>query len=343
MRPLSRGKDPIEFSLRIMCKTGQQFSFSGASSGEFFVSGVRCFAIHENSSLLITATGFPDASEARHFFHNLQHVVASVSLQERIDISFPLQLSEPVEATLSFMEHDTQCLEHGWPEISIRPLLIQNYGAWVYPEHEYVAIEESIAIVPRFSHSLTLFLERINETESQADPAPNDEVLLFAVASYVQAVRSTQWVWSFLLAIMTLEMLATETPTSESTRAAVRDLAERARFDYQHIPSVDLHRILSSLNQAKRISKKSAVRVLVKKYCSPGIAEAPLDRLFVDEADCDRKVGAMYDIRSIYMHEGRVTSSKKPRYSFHELHDVALTSLGHILKEKLNNSTTIHK
>lgn len=337
MHPYSRGKPPIEFSLRVSCELGQQFSLSDTSTPHGFnLRGVHCKAVHENACLLITATGFSSLMEAKEFFCELQGYIACVSLKERIAISVPTQLAEPVEADFSFMAEDSRCSSHGWPPEPIRPWLISNLGACVYPEHEYVAIGETLRTVPHFSYSLASFVEGLRAaTEHPSTSEPIDETLLVAIAGYTQASRSTQWVWSFLLTVMTLEMLATEATSSDETRAAVKNLVKLAELAYGDMPSVDLKRIHSCLNQAKSISKTSAVSDLVKKHCAPGVAPSPLTHRYTDAADCDRKVREIYNVRSTYVHEGRVASPHKLKYKFGELHSIAMESLGHILQAML--------
>jgi hypothetical protein len=298
--------------------------------------GVHCKATQENGCLLITATGFSSLDEARKFFYELQSYIACVSLKDRIAITVPTRLAEPVEADFSFMAEDSRCASHGWPHESIRPLLIPNLGACVYPEHEYVAIGEVFRVVPLFSHSLTSFVDELcAATEHPPASEPVDEVLLLAIAGYAQATRSTLWVWNFLLTVMTLEMLATETPSSDEMRAAVNNLIKIAELAYGDMPSVDLELLRSCLKQANSISKTSAVRSLVRKYCAPGVSPSPLTHLYTDAADCDHKVSAIYDVRSRYVHKGRVASPGKLKYTFGELHNIATESLGHILRAML--------
>lgn len=337
MRPYSRGNPPIEFSLRVPCELGQQFSLDDTSAPyDFQLRGVHCKVTHENGCLLITVTGFPSLKEAKEFFYKLQSDIASVSLKKRIAISIPAQLNGPVEAGSSFIAGDSRCASHGWPPEVIRPLLISNLGACVYPEHEYVAIGETFRVVPTFSHSLASFVEELRTVgEHPLASEPLDEVLLLAVAGYAQATRSTQWVWNFLLTVMTLEMLATETPSSDETRAAVKTLYKIAKYVFGDIPSVDLERIHTCLDQANSISKTSAVRTLVRKHCAPGVAPSPLTHLYTDAADCDDKVRAIYNVRSKYVHKGRVASSHEQTYRFDELYNIAMESLGHILQAKL--------
>lgn len=333
MRPLSRGTPPVEFSLRISCEPGQQFSFSETSALQnIVVRGFRCSATIENGSLLVSASGLPSLSEAKNFFRILQDRIIRISLKDRIAISIPANLVEPTQAQFSFMPGDIHCASRGWPAESIRPLVVPNIGACVYPEHEYVAIEEILTMHPTFSYPLAAFVQGLQtEAEYNLSLAPVDETLLLAVAGYTQAVRSTQWVWSFLLTVMTLEMLASEVPSGNETRKAVKTLISDAELAYRDKSAVDLQRIKDCLSQAKHNSKKSAVRALVRKYCAPGIATSPLTTIYQDADDCDQKVGAVYDLRSIYVHKGHVSASSKVRFGFHELHRVATESLRHIL------------
>lgn len=338
MRPYSRGKPPIEFSLRVSCELGQQFSLDDTSTPhEFDLRGVHCKATHQNGCLLITATSFQSLEEAREFFYELQSYIAYVSLKDRVAISVPTQLAEPVKAAFSFMAEDTCCTSHGWPPETIRPWLISNLGACVYPEHEYVAIDEVLRVVPLFSYSLASFVKGLRvATEQPSTSEPVDDVLLVAIAGYAQASRSTQWVWSFLLTVMMLEMLAIETPSSDETRAVVKNLYKIAKLAYGEISSVDLERICTCVNYANSISKTSAVRALVRKRCAPGVSPSPLTHLYADAADCDRKVGAIYNVRSKYAHEGRVASPGELKYTLAELHNIATESLGHILRITLS-------
>lgn len=68
------------------------------------------------------------------------------------------------------------------------------------------------------------------------------------------------------------------------------------------------------------------------------MSKLPLAHLYADATDCDKKVAAIYNIRSTYVHEGRIASTKKINYTFGELHSIALQSLEHILKTMLINS-----
>lgn len=339
MRPHSRGTPPIEFSLRVPCELGQQLSLGDTSiPHDFQLCGIRCKATQENGCLLIIATGFPSLQAAKQFFYELQYYIAFVSLNERIAISVPTQLAEPVEADFYFIAEDTRCASHGWPPEPIRPLLISNLGACVYPEHKYVAIDEAWRLVPSFTYSLAAFVGQIcTAPRNLVSSEPVDKTLLLAIAGYAHAVRSTQWVWSFLLTVMTLEMLARETSSSNDTQVAVKSLIEYADGTFACTPSVDLERIRSCLRQANTESKTSALKALVRKYCAPGISLSPLTHLYIDAADCDQKVGAIYNVRSKYVHEGRVALINKLKYTFGELHNIAVESLGHILKTMLAN------
>ena len=337
MRPLSRGTPPVEFSIRISCAPGQQFSFGETLALQnVVVRGIQCSTTMENGSLLISASGLPSLNEAKNFFRILQDRIISISLKDRIAISIPENLVEPAQAQFSFMAKDIRCANRGWPAESILPLVVPNLGACVYPEHEYVAIEEILTMTPNFSYPLAAFAQGLQtEPEHHLSLAPLDETLLLAVAGYTQAVRSTQWVWSFLLTVMTLEMLTSEVPSGSETRKAVSTLINDAELAYRDNAAVNLQRIKDCLSQAKHNSKKSAVRALVRKHCAPGVATFPLTTLYEDADDCDRKVGAVYDLRSTYVHEGRVNASSKVKFGFHELHRVATESLRHILLAKL--------
>ena len=91
-------------------------------------------------------------------------------------------------------------------------------------------------------------------------------------------------------------MLSNETPSSQETRAAVTALLKSADFAYGKMSSVDMERIRSCLGQANTVSKTSAVKQLVKTYCAPGVSDRPLNNLFKDAAECDRKMAAIYDL-----------------------------------------------
>lgn len=340
MRPYSRGTPPEQFTLRLACQIGHQFSLSDSTIPiNFQVNGVACKATQENMCLLFTATGFSNIVEAKVFFTRLQGTIAALSLRERIAISIPSQLVEPVQADFSFMAEDIRCTSHGWPQEVICPLLIPNIGACIYPEHKYVAITETIIAIPRFTYSLSSLVDQLAlDMEDQQTNNPVDEILLVAIAGYAQAARSTQWVWSFLLIVMTLEMLATESSSSDETKATIKNLIKYAEITYSNIGSINLERIKDCIRQANKISKTSAVKALVKKYCAPGLSSSPLPDKFADADDCDHKIAAIYNVRSKYVHEGRIASRNKPKYEFGELHAIAIESLKHILQAKLDES-----
>jgi hypothetical protein len=236
------------------------------------------------------------------------------------------------------MPDDMRCASHGWPAQSITPLLVPSYYASIYPEHEYVAIDEVLAFTPTFTYSVARLAEKLGVQGSpRPTTEPLDETVLLAAWAYAHAARTTQWVWSFLLTVMTLEMLADERPTNSETRSAIAQLVGHAKDQYGGCQSVDLQRIQDCLRQACTISKTRALRDLVKKYCAPGVAASPLTDVFTDEADCEKKVGEIYKVRSKYVHEGRLKPSTKLKYPFAVLHNAALTSLGHILRILLAN------
>lgn len=338
MRPISRGSDPVEFTIRMHCPIGMQFAFdNGESALPFELQGIRCEASIHNASLLVKASGLPTLADAKKFYFALQRGIAALSLKQRVPITIPQHLREPEASQFWFMPGTTSCEERGWPSISISPLLIHNVEAWVYPEHEYVAIAESIRVVPTFTESLPEFVEELQQRASSAHGVALDETLLLAISGYAEARRSTQWVWSFLLAVMTLEMLAEFPSSNASTIDAVAVLKKEADQRYSKDKAVDLDRIKNCLGNAKQASKNAAVRELVWKYCQPGTPTSPAQPLFLDAADCRKKMRGVYDARSLYVHEGRVANPGKLGYQFGELHQIALNSLGHILSCLLPN------
>jgi hypothetical protein len=332
MQPFSRGTLPVEYSIRVYCEPSLQFSFQDDGQHEFELEGVRCVAALDNGSLLVTATGFVSAQAATEFFFKLQRAIAALSVRERIAISIPSMINGPGACFWSFMPDDHRCNSHGWPLIPIQPQAISNMGAWWYPEHEYVAIGECMRLVPQTQYAIAQFAQGMQGARSGLVNAQRlSEELLLAVSAYGQVKRSTQSVWSFLLTVMVLEMLSTETKTSAATREAIDRIVQEAKAKFENEDDVNLERIRACLDGARKESITTALRSLVRNYCCPGIASNPAQGLFVDAADCDRKVTAIYQVRSKYLHEGRVQLKKQPTYGFAELHSTAMHALGHIL------------
>lgn len=331
MRPFSRGTTPIEYSIRMCCEPSLQFSFGqDESKYEFVLNGVRCGAELNNGCLLVTATGLPSKEAAVDFFGVLQRHTAALAVKDRLAISIPPTIRAPELSFVSFIAEDFRCIELGWPARPIQPLMIGNQGAWWYPEHEHVAIHEAIRVVPTTQYSVSQFAEGMRASPaSLGQGAPLREELALAVAAYGQVKRSTQAVWSFLLTVMVLEMLSSETKSNVATLDAVETLVNEAKVRFEDEAGVDLERIRTCLNFARTESITTALKKLIRRYCCPGIAsQAPSD-LFVDVKDCDKKVAAIYRMRSQYIHEGRI-QTKLP-YNFVELHSIAVHALGHIL------------
>jgi hypothetical protein len=335
MKPLSRGRPPEEFTLRVPCPLSQQFALShAADTHNFEIEGVRCVMELVNGTLVISASGFSTIASAAEFFRSLQHKFAQVAVAERIAASFPAQYATPIVAPYSFMPGDMRCAAHGWPALSISPLLVPPHDASIYPEHEYVAIGEvPAAFTPIFTYSLARLADKLGvQGSSPPTTDPVDERILLAASAYVHAARTTQWVWSFLLTVMTLEMLAHERRTSGETRSAIERLIGYAKDQYGTWQDVDLQRITDCLSQGYTISKTRALQELVKGYCAPGVALFPLTEVFTDAADCERKVREIYVVRSKYLHEGRIKTSLKLKYPFEVLSNAAIRSLEHILR-----------
>lgn len=320
------------------CEPSLQFAFGEDDTEHLFeLNGVQCAAALANGSLLVYATGFASQQAATDFFNVLQRHMAALSVKDRVAIAIPSTIKAPEPCFFTFMPDDQRCNAHGWPAVPIKPLAISNLGASWYPEHEYVAIFEATHLVPQFQYSLSQFAHGMQISSDAPLPSePLAEDLVLAVVAYAQVKRSTQAVWSFLLTVMVLEMLSTETKTSPETRHAIVDLVKEAKAKFKDSPGVDLERIRTCLDGARTESISSALRSLVQKYCCPGIASDPPQGLFVDAADCEKKVAAIYRMRSKYVHEGRVRSNLA--YGFAELQSIAMHALGHILTCMLQES-----
>ena len=340
MRPHSRGSLPAEYSIRVSCELEREYDiFAVATQSSLLFCGVACSIQQENGALLVTASGFPTLKAAKEYFYELQRQIASIMVDKGIGVVLPTLLEEPTLADFSFVAGWTPCTMHGWPEEQIKPLLISNLGACVYPEHEFVAIAELMRIVPRFGSPISLLSDGLAAGPAKAVSrrVPLDAVLLLAVTSYVCARRSTQAVWSFLLTVMTLEMLVTDTVSNVATKVAIKTLIEHseATFDAPQT-GVDVLLIKNCLNQASKASRSVVLRSLIRDYCAPGVAKQPREDLFLSVDDCNKKVKAVYDARSTYVHQGRVPANKTMKYTFSEVNYIASEALGHILKMKID-------
>lgn len=341
MTPFSRGTKPIEYSIRVTCELGENIILSSDSeSFSLQINNKICNILNDNENVIIEASGFNDENEGRSFFSYLQNYLANWSLINDISISIPSTIEHPSKADHSI----PGSLFSKYQDISdkeINPLFISNIGAWVYPEHEFVFINKLVKIKKKKTHTLnSLFApEKSNNVYS-----PNqtiDERLLFAVIGYTHAKNSNMYVWSFLLSVTSLEMLANYSQTSEETIAAVQELIKYSNENYSKNENIDINRINSCIKQADKISITSAVKNLVKKYCAPTIANEPLGHLYSTPKECEQLISVIYNLRSKYIHEGMIKKSSKIKHSFHQLHDTLLQTLRHILKCMISDSGSI--
>ncbi|RMA60037.1 hypothetical protein C8C96_1051 [Acidovorax sp. 100] len=337
MNPISRGTPPVEFTLRVPCRLALQFGYDEPPhSREFFFLDKACTASFADGEVVIEARGIPDSDSAREFFAQLQTALAYRSLLDRHALSFPLELNEPAEAPFFLIEGDKRCVQHGWPMQAIKPKVVPNTGASIYPEHDYVVLDGTSVIVPKFLGSAHEFVSGLQQDGVTPFALTADQDLMLAIAMYVEATRSTSWVSSFLRVVSVLEMLATQTASSARTCEAVDKLISYAEAEYQADSAVDLERIRSVLQSAKRTSVTNAVRRLVLDFCGPNSALAPKPGIFSSEEECNRKVTAIYAVRSAYTHEGLVTAKRAGRHSFGELSNLAFSAVRHILLCKMD-------
>lgn len=332
MTPYSRGKLPFGYSLRVACQFTGQFLIEGGPE-KIDLGGVVCEVNCLNGCLVFSAKDFSSEDVAKNYFELLKKYLIDLALIHRVAISIPLEVGELVKAPYSFMDCDYRCQELGWPEISITPFLISNLGASIYPEHDYVAIDECILLLsPQIKQTLGWLIAMLASNKKQIDNHKKlANKLVNAVENYVCAVRSTAWVSSFLMTITTLEMLAEEVSVDKEALLAIKEIKNSIKVNYKKLPESDLNRILNSLEQAKKISKTVAIKNLVRKYCVPGIAKNPLLHIYDGAEDCDQKIGNIYNIRSIYVHDGMPPKNKKD--NFYLLRGIALETLSHVLSE----------
>ncbi|WP_427308933.1 hypothetical protein [Cupriavidus sp. H39] len=229
------------------------------------------------------------------FFQQFQAHLVSISVRQRIAIVVPDGLREAVDAQFLLPDGESILRASSWPKTSILPKMVDSTGAWLYPEHDCVLLAPVFSVKPTYQLAVKDIVGALEESvASTSFTSAPQSLLLFAAANYTHAAQSTQWVWSFLLALMTLDMLAA----------------------------------------GARGKKKEAVVLLVQKYCAPGVSINPRLDLFTDPHDCKSKVAGMYDLRSQYIHEGHVPANKQGLPSFFDAHKTALQSLAHIIQEK---------
>lgn len=338
MQPYSRGRLPFEYTLRIACE------FAGSSSLnkfdeiiELIFSDIKYRCSSDEGNLVLTASGFCTEQEARDAFRSIQASLSYSALAHKIPFIVPSSANTPVKSEISLMAEDYRCKEQGWPSIPIVPLRISKLGAYIYPEHEFVTIDGVFKAHPKFTFNVMEILNKLEDKPTTPlDCNTIDEDFSLALAVYGQATRSANWVANYLSLVSMLEMLARVQPASTETISAVDEVVEATRTKYEgRISAEALSNIVSCLKQAKSESITSSVKRLVRHYCAPEIAQIPLSAVFTDENDCNRKIGAVYNLRSKYTHNGRITSTKGLRYSFNELYSVAYESLGHILMCRL--------
>jgi hypothetical protein len=345
MKPLSRGTEPKEYTLRIPCKTSPQFSFSDTGTRKCRIENIDCDLEFTPYRVLIYARGFSSEAAAQQFFFRLQSWFVEVSVRDRVALSFPSELAVAQRAALSFMPVDSRLRPHGWPEQSITPLLVPSQIASVYPEHEFVAIDEIVSFVPTFTQEVDKFQTGlIGVSTSRPNPRPVDQRLLVACQSYAHAAQSTQYVWSFLLTVITLELLANWLSSEPSKEPATEEALTKAVNISLHVADQllasrpdELDRLKTCICLVREKSSNRLVRILVRKYCAPGEAPNPLNR-FADAADCDTVVKAIYSLRSKYSHGAFGGSKAKSNLNPSQLHEAALDCLRHILLQLLQET-----
>jgi hypothetical protein len=223
MKPISRGKGPTEYTLRIACELSFQFNFDTHSvSLPFVVDGITCHAQTTDNQLVISATEFANPQDATIFFYRRQLRIADASVHDRVAISIPSEVREASSANFQLPEGESSMKHTQWPKTSIQPILIYSTGAWIYPEHEYVLLYPVFSINPTFQVHLQSFLSTLEDAVAMPMATRADPQVLLAASFYTQAIRSTQWVWSFLLAVMTLEMLSARGPRKKSVISLVQ-------------------------------------------------------------------------------------------------------------------------
>lgn len=339
--PLSRGTPPEEFTLRVYCPPAMQLSIqpSAETLGFTVVGRPVDVSIDKNGTLVLIAKGFPVADAARNFFPVLQRAVALAGVSGRLAVNMPLEISETKVSDFGFWEGQQEVIEHGWPATQLpNPLVIYNDGAWVYPEHEYVALIKIIRIVPTFLTDIAQITKELTDASTQMpqQARPIDREVLIAASFLAHGRRSTLQVWRFLIAVTGLEMLADRQQAGDETKQVIELLREEIDAKYAQTPAVQVDWLKNAIQGAKEQSIGAAVKDLVINWCAPGKAKNPLHQFFTDEGDCRKKVSALYALRSQYVHSGRVTQEKAlKRYSFSELASVATASLQHILNEML--------
>lgn len=340
--PLSRARPPKEFTLRVTCPPGDQLSLGGPQEGwNFDLSGrqVIC-SIDKNGSLVLVVRGIPTKEEGRKVFHLLRSAMAYAAVNKQLAISMPDNISESEPWGAAFFPNDEKVIAHGWPAGQLPiPQAVYNTGAWLYPEHEYVVLLSTISIMrPTFLTSLSSITDGLSEAAKlQINRSPLPPEVALAATYFAHAVRSTMAVWSLSLMVTCLEILASRTRVNAETLCEIdRMNAELRTRSQKQEGVVDFSHLENCLKNAKRESISSSVKNLVVLYCAPGVAKTPLTSVFNDEADCRKKISALYALRSKYSHEGRVSSMNGLKgYSWGDLQSVAHQSLKHILNMRM--------
>ncbi|MCY1230680.1 hypothetical protein D3C85_1014600 [compost metagenome] len=310
------------------------------SSEAIEIDGRHCKLSVENEGLLVQLQGLPGVEAAHEKFRRLRHILARISLERRVAIQIPFVACEAQVSGIRFMDDDYRCVQRGWPDGARGPVkMIGSDGAWIYPEHECVAIDGAIRLnMPLLSGDLSAVVQGMkDELNSSRRMESLDDNTFAAITAYAHATRSTQHVWRFLLLVTHLEALASPAGASEKVRDAARQLKQSIRAGRGFTDDPDIQNTLCvALDVAGKESITAAVQRLIREHCAPGVAPRPLPSLFTDAADCDAKVRAMYTLRSQYTHTGGVPSPERLKgYDFSTLANVAGASLGHILRIRL--------
>lgn len=90
MTPLSRGIEPIEYSVQVTCELGKNIILSPNSEPiSLQINNKNCDIINDNGNIIVKANGFSNEIEGKSFFFYLQSYLAKLSLDNDISLSIP--------------------------------------------------------------------------------------------------------------------------------------------------------------------------------------------------------------------------------------------------------------
>lgn len=339
MEPLSAGTGGEAYVLRVPCVLQERFGIDSEGPLNFTLDGVSCISDASGDTLVVSASGFATAAEARSFFPTVQRALVHLLLADQASLLIPEKvidaLAQPAGTRRGFLPGDTRCAAKGWPAEHIFPLLVNDVqgDAWVYPDHLYVAVMKSEwAMSTFFTEHARLNFALQSAGGGRADKAL-PAVLVHSAEFYAHASRSFNQVQGLLAAVTALEGLGDPPAVTAATSQAVERLCEEAQKIADLDNEVDGDTILGKLRDVTRGGQRAKFRDLLERYPDADLSAS-------GPAQYRRLVNATYDVRSHYVHSSLQPSPFKG-FAFEQIRALAVNGLKRVVQAKIEEFSSV--